>query len=144
MDNKLSPNKGRVFPITEKDEQYIGKPILSGKLNIEYWAKHIDDAYEPRCVLFKKEINGKRKLAVFIEVGLMHDNGADVPEGKPNYGGKIGQQNISAYKNKSQNGSDYMGLSVYEPNTDTQPAENKQVIQPATVDGGTIDDDIPF
>ena len=30
MDKKLSPNKGSVFPITEKDEQYIGKPILSG------------------------------------------------------------------------------------------------------------------
>lgn len=145
MDNKLSPNKGRVFPISEKDEQYIGKPVLSGKLNIEYWAKHIDDEYEPRCVLFKKEINGKRKLAVFIEVGLLHDNGADVAEGKPNYGGKIGQQNISAYKNKSQNGADYMGLSVYTPNVDTQPSESQQAIQPATVEnGGTIDDDIPF
>ena len=41
-------------------------------------------------------------------------------------------------------GSDYMGLSVYTPNKDTQPTENEQVIQPATVDGGTIDDDIPF
>ena len=74
----------------------------------------------------------------------MHDNGPDVPEGKPNYGGKIGQQNISAYKNKSQNGSDYMGLSVYTPNKDPEPTRQEQVIQPATVDGGTIDDDIPF
>ena len=31
MDKKLKVGKqGQRFPITEKDEQYIGKPILSG------------------------------------------------------------------------------------------------------------------
>ena len=142
MAYEMKVGKGSAFPVQEDDER-LGVPILSGTINIEDWVKKIDDPHNPRVVLFKKEINGKRTLGVYVELGLLWDNGDQVPEGKPNYSGSFGNMKISAYKNKSQAGNDYLGLSVYAPSGEPQgPSEFP--MSPAVPLGTGVDDDIPF
>ena len=93
------------------------------------------------CVVQERD-KRTAQLGVYVELDLMHDNGADVPEGKPNYSGSFGNMKISAYKNKSQAGNDYLGLSVYAPSGEPQgPSEIP--MSPAVPMGTGVDDDIP-
>tara|TARA_R100001510_G_C7634298_1_gene192722 strand:+ start:765 stop:1187 length:423 start_codon:yes stop_codon:yes gene_type:complete len=111
---EIKPNKGTAFPVDHR----LGEVILSGKLNVHEFSTDPNDDFLPKIVVIAEPVaeNQKKRLALYVQCGIMFEE--DDEEKKYAYSGPFGDGRIFAYREKSQEGMQYLKLSVAPPLVD--------------------------
>ena len=140
MAYEIKPNKGSVFPIDDRS----GDMILSGKLNIDGFVKK-DDGFVNKAVVVK-EPNGN--LALYVQAGIMFAEGEDSAKDYA-YSGPLGEgKKVFAYRNETNDGKSFLGLSVAEqdPNYAAAPVQPQPTADVVALPSGeeVAKNDIPF
>ncbi len=114
MAYEIKPNKGTAFPVDHR----LGEVILSGKLNVHEFSTDPNDDFLPKIVVIAEPVaeNQKKRLALYVQCGIMFEE--DDEEKKYAYSGPFGDGRIFAYREKSQEGMQYLKLSVAPPLVD--------------------------
>jgi len=116
---EMKPNKGSAFPVDHR----LGEVILSGKLNVHEFSTDPNDDYMPKIVVVAEPVaeNQKKRLALYVQCGVMFEE--DDEEKNYAYSGPFGDTRVFAYREKTQEGVQYLKLSVAPPRNDDQTSQ---------------------
>lgn len=119
MAYEIKPNKGTAFPVDNR----FGEVILSGKLNVHEFSTDPNDDFLPKILVVAEPVaeNQKKRLVLYVQCSVMFEE--DDEEKKYAYSGPFGEGRIFAYREKSQEGMQYLKLSVAPPRHDDQTSQ---------------------
>ena len=145
MAYELKQNKGSAWPVDDR----LGDVILAGHINVEEFEADPDRDRKPKVLVVSEKVaeGQKKRLALYVQVGTMFAEDED-SEKQYAYSGPFGNKKCFGYRNKTQGGQEYMGVSVVDQNPEYSNG-NKQNngSSLATVETKTVedlDDAIPF